>query len=157
MEECEALCSRLAIMVGRRFKVNRRHLAVRIRSSLTESLESLLQVNGNFKCLGSIQQLRKKYGQGFSLTIKMNQRYANNSNNSEYIRKLKERITKTFSDSVLKDIHQTVISYQILDASLSWSFLFKNMDSIKAEFKLEYYLIGDTSLEQIFINFSRQE
>ena len=72
----------------------------------------------------------------------MNQRYANNSNNSEYIRKLKERITKTFSDSVLKDIHQTVISYQILDASLSWSFLFKSMDAIKADFKLEYYLIG---------------
>lgn len=87
----------------------------------------------------------------------MNQRYANNTNNSEYIRKLKERITKTFNQCLLKDIHQTVISYQILDATLSWSFLFTKMDAIKQEFKLEYYLIGDTSLEQIFINFSRQE
>lgn len=87
----------------------------------------------------------------------MNQRYANNSNNSEYIRKLKERITKTFNQCLLKDIHLTVISYQILDATLSWSFLFTKMDAIKSEFKLEYYLIGDTSLEQIFVNFSRQE
>lgn len=101
--------------------------------------------------------MRKKYGRGFSITIKINQRFANTTNNSEYIRKLKERITKTFNDSVLKDIHQTVISYQILDTTLSWSFLFKSMDSIKAEFKLEYYLIQDTSLEQIFVNFSRQE
>ena len=124
MDECEALCSRLAIMV-----------------------------NGNFKCLGSIQQLRKKYGQGYSLTIKINQKYANNNNNSEYVRKLKERIIKTFNQCLLKDIHQTVISYQVLDSSLSWSFLFENMDSIKRDFALEYYLIGDTSLEQIFINF----
>lgn len=128
MEECEALCSRLAIMV-----------------------------NGQFKCLGSVQQLRKKYGHGYSLTIKMNQKYANTTNNSEYIRKLKERLTSTFNQCILKDVHQTVISYQILDTSLSWSFLFKMMDTIKREFNLEYYLIGDTSLEQIFISFARQE
>lgn len=127
MEECEALCSRLAIMV-----------------------------NGNFKCLGSIQHLRKKYGQGYSLTIKLKHEHANNNNNSEYIRRLKERITKTFNQCLLKDIHQTVISYQILDSSLSWSYLFTELDLIKRDFNIEY-LIGDTSLEQIFINFSRQE
>ena len=87
----------------------------------------------------------------------MNQKYANNNNNSEYIRKLKDRITNTFNQCVLKDIHQTVISYQILDSSLSWSFLFSNCDAIKREFYLEYYLLSDTTLEQIFINFARQD
>ncbi|GIY36585.1 ATP-binding cassette sub-family A member 7 [Caerostris extrusa] len=42
MEESEALCNRLAIMV-----------------------------NGRFQCLGSIQQLKSKYGQGYTLIIKM--------------------------------------------------------------------------------------
>ena len=42
MEECEALCTRLAIMV-----------------------------NGNFKCVGSPQRLKNKFAQGFALTIKM--------------------------------------------------------------------------------------
>ena len=42
MEECEALCSRVAIMV-----------------------------NGQFKCIGPIQHLRGKYGQGYTVIIKL--------------------------------------------------------------------------------------
>ena len=42
MEECEALCTRLVIMV-----------------------------NGVFKCLGSVQHLKNKFGKGFSLTAKI--------------------------------------------------------------------------------------
>lgn len=42
MEECEALCTRIAIMV-----------------------------NGQFKCLGSTQHLKSKFGQGFVLTVKV--------------------------------------------------------------------------------------
>lgn len=42
MEECEALCTRLAIMV-----------------------------NGEFKCLGSTQHLKNKFSKGFSLSIKV--------------------------------------------------------------------------------------
>ena len=41
MEECEALCTRLGIMV-----------------------------NGQFQCLGNIQHLKNKYGNGYSLVIK---------------------------------------------------------------------------------------
>ena len=41
MEECEALCTRLGIMV-----------------------------NGQFQCLGNIQHLKSKYGNGYSLVIK---------------------------------------------------------------------------------------
>lgn len=44
MEECEALCTKLAIMV-----------------------------NGVFKCLGSTQHLKNKYSKGFILTIKTGQ------------------------------------------------------------------------------------
>lgn len=42
MEECEALCTRIAIMVA-----------------------------GEFKCLGSAQHLKNKFSNGFNLTIKM--------------------------------------------------------------------------------------
>ena len=43
MAECEALCSRVGIMV-----------------------------NGSFRCLGSIQQLKLKYGEGYRLKIRLN-------------------------------------------------------------------------------------
>jgi ABC-type multidrug transport system ATPase subunit len=42
MEECEALCSRLAIMV-----------------------------NGKFKCLGSIQHLKNRYGDGYTFSVRL--------------------------------------------------------------------------------------
>lgn len=42
MEECEALCTRLVIMV-----------------------------NGQLKCIGSIQHLKSRYGQGYTLMMKI--------------------------------------------------------------------------------------
>jgi len=42
MEECEALCTRLAIMV-----------------------------NGQFKCLGSAQHLKNKFGEGYTLIARI--------------------------------------------------------------------------------------
>ncbi|CAH3185564.1 unnamed protein product, partial [Porites lobata] len=42
MEECEALCTRLAIMV-----------------------------NGHFKCLGSTQHLKSRFGRGYTLMVKV--------------------------------------------------------------------------------------
>ena len=42
MDECEALCTRLAIMV-----------------------------NGEFKCLGSRQHLKTKFGEGYTLIVKI--------------------------------------------------------------------------------------
>ena len=42
MEECEALCNRLVIMV-----------------------------NGKFMCLGSPQHLKHKFGRGYSVTLKV--------------------------------------------------------------------------------------
>ncbi len=43
MAECEALCSRVGIMV-----------------------------NGSFRCLGSVQQLKSMYGEGYRLKIRVN-------------------------------------------------------------------------------------
>ncbi len=42
MEECEALCTRLAIMV-----------------------------NGRFKCLGSTQHLKNRFGEGYTVTVRV--------------------------------------------------------------------------------------
>jgi hypothetical protein len=41
MEECEALCTKLGIMV-----------------------------NGQFRCMGNVQHLKSKYGKGYTLIIK---------------------------------------------------------------------------------------
>jgi len=88
MEECEALCTRLAIMV-----------------------------NGQFKCLGSTQHLKSKFGNGFVLTIKVkriyNEQNNNNNNDEEIIRSesteminernaVKDFVEQEFNGAVLK-------------------------------------------------------
>lgn len=56
MEECEAICTRLAIMVG-----------------------------GEFKCLGSAQHLKNHFSKGFVLTIKVRSEWANTSFDSSEV------------------------------------------------------------------------
>lgn len=63
MAECEALCSRVGIMV-----------------------------NGSFCCLGSIQQLKSAYGQGYRLKVRVNGQ----------IEEIKEFVRQNIVNAVLK-------------------------------------------------------
>lgn len=82
MEECEALCTRLAIMV-----------------------------NGEFKCLGSIQHLKNKYPIGFILVIKVKQHdealsMDNKVTNSNI--QVKNFVEKNFIQSELRLVAKTI-------------------------------------------------
>jgi ATP-binding cassette, subfamily A (ABC1), member 3 len=72
MEECEALCTRLAIMV-----------------------------NGEFKCLGSTQHLKNKFSKGFFLTIKIGSENRA-EDLIEKIANVKQFVSQNFSSAVLK-------------------------------------------------------
>lgn len=74
MDECEALCNRLTIMV-----------------------------DGVMKCIGNIQYLKNRYGQGFTLQVKL-------VNNDETdVERLKSDIERQFSpDILLKDEHKVI-------------------------------------------------
>ncbi|XP_054707778.1 phospholipid-transporting ATPase ABCA3-like [Uloborus diversus] len=74
MEESEALCARLAIMV-----------------------------NGRFRCLGSIQQLKSKFGQGYTLIIKMKKEM---QGNTEHVNVVKNFVSSSLPGSQLKDDQQ---------------------------------------------------
>lgn len=117
MNECEALCDRIAIMV-----------------------------NGQFYCLDSLQNLGSKFGQGYTLIVKMNQ-----TNEEDKIIQLRQFIENSYPTAVLKDSHQDVLQYHIPDTSLKLSRIFSFMEEVKQKFSLEDYLISDTTLEQIFL------
>ena len=65
MAECEALCSRVGIMV-----------------------------NGVFRCLGTPQQLKSSYGEGYRLKVR--------ADSGAGIEPLKEFVRQNFSNSILK-------------------------------------------------------
>lgn len=125
MEECEALCTRLAVMV-----------------------------NGQFKCLGSPQHLKGKFGEGYTLLARVGPK-------DEYgipdPQPLMNYIEEKFPCCVLKDVHQGMVNYHITDKTLHLAAIFGIMERAKATFNIEDYSVSQTTLEQVFINFARAQ
>jgi len=132
MEECEALCSRLAIMV-----------------------------NGEFQCFGGVQHLKNKFAQGYSLTLKLktDKFPAGSPELEEMMQSLNKRITRKFDPCTLKDQHQNLVQYHLEDPSITWDVLFKTLEKLKSEFEdfIEDFAVNETSLEEIFLAFARAQ
>ena len=125
MEECEALCTRLAIMV-----------------------------NGQFKCLGSPQHLKNKFGEGFTLLARVAPTQEGTlADPGPLMRYIEDK----FPGCVLKDVHQGQVHYHITDTSLKWAHIFGTMERAKSTFNIENYSVSQTTLEQVFINFARAQ
>ncbi|XP_062556427.1 phospholipid-transporting ATPase ABCA1-like [Armigeres subalbatus] len=132
MEECEALCTRLAIMV-----------------------------NGEFKCIGSTQHLKNKFSQGFVLIIKAKKMDSAHKEKEESVsdvsdlQKIKDFVTVNFSCAQLKEEYQDLLTYYVQSQDLKWSQIFGMMENCKRSLNVEDYSIGQTSLEQVFLLFTK--
>lgn len=121
MEECENLCSRLGIMV-----------------------------NGQFKCLGSPQHLKNKYGDGYTVTLRIGGEEPNLDAVSEFISSL-------FPGAVLKDKHHNQLEYQFPSQGLVLSKVFGHLEANRKIFDIEDYSVSQTTLDQVFINFAKNQ
>nr|XP_061805523.1 phospholipid-transporting ATPase ABCA3-like [Nerophis lumbriciformis] len=123
MEECEALCTRLAVMV-----------------------------NGQFKCLGSPQHLKSKFGSGYTLLAKV---HAEAEPEDGHLRLFKDFIQSTFPGSQLKDEHQGMVHYHLTDKKLTWAQVFGTLEAAKEKYSIEDYCVSQISLEQVFLSFAQ--
>nr|KAF6488606.1 ATP binding cassette subfamily A member 3 [Molossus molossus] len=120
MEECEALCTRLAIMV-----------------------------QGQFKCLGSPQHLKSKFGSGYSLQAKVR-----SDGQQEALQEFKAFVDLTFPGSVLEDEHQGMVHYHLPGDDLSWAKVFGILEKAKEKYGVDDYSVSQISLEQVFLSFA---
>uniref|UniRef100_A0A8C7YEB2 ATP-binding cassette, sub-family A (ABC1), member 3b n=1 Tax=Oryzias sinensis TaxID=183150 RepID=A0A8C7YEB2_9TELE len=123
MEECEALCTRLAVMV-----------------------------NGQFKCLGSPQHLKSKFGSGYTLLAKV---HVEAELEESDLRVFKDFIESTFPGSQLKDEHQGMVHYHLTDKALTWAQVFGTLEAAKEKYQIEDYCVSQISLEQVFLSFAQ--
>ncbi|XP_059504051.1 retinal-specific phospholipid-transporting ATPase ABCA4 isoform X3 [Stegostoma tigrinum] len=123
MEECEALCTRLAIMV-----------------------------NGQFKCLGTIQHLKYKFGDGYVVTLKIK---GTQPGASPDLNPAEEFFKSNFPDSLQIEKHHNMIQYQLSSSSLSK--IFQLLISNKEQLKIDEYSVSQTTLDQVFVNFAKQQ
>ncbi|KAL1270498.1 hypothetical protein QQF64_029514, partial [Cirrhinus molitorella] len=121
MEECEALCTRMAIMV-----------------------------NGQFKCLGSIQHLKSRFGDGYTLIIRV---CADQSD----LCAVETFVRDTFPGSTLKEKHHSTLQYQIPQGEGALAHIFSQLNKHQQQLRVEDYSVSQTTLDQVFVSFARQQ
>ncbi|XP_065294718.1 phospholipid-transporting ATPase ABCA3-like [Dermacentor albipictus] len=138
MEECEAMCSRLAIMV-----------------------------NGRLCCLGSPQHLKNKFGSGYSIMIKVaGAKPSATSLTSHSSFSSKDESLGTEVDGVknymqarlpgieLIGAHNGLLEFHLSAPDLSWAEVFDVMDQAKGVFNVADYSVAQLTLEQVFLHFA---
>ncbi|KAH8387873.1 hypothetical protein KR093_009980 [Drosophila rubida] len=140
MEECEALCTRLAIMV-----------------------------NGEFQCMGSTQHLKNLYSKGLVLklkvycgraTLRISHMYVPQnttllSRSLHYRSSMLSVIHFVLSLCVFSDDNRGMLSYYIPLTDIKWSKIFGVIERNRYRLNIEDYSISQTSLEDIFLEFAQ--
>jgi len=129
MDEADALCSKIAIMVM-----------------------------GKLKCIGSNQHLKSKFGQGYVLEIKLNQTKSESSDKTLETG-LEDFIFRLFGRNIDEpEIFGNRYIYKISrDAVANLSNVFKELESNKKNLSIEEYSFSQSTLEQVFVQFAKEQ
>lgn len=124
MEECEVLCTRLAVMV-----------------------------NGRFRCLGSTQHLKDKYGDGYAISVRVK-----NLNYEREMALLKRFMSRRLPEAKLKECHYNLIQYDVpITGGHSLAEIFSKMEEASRDLNIEDYSVSQNMLDNVFINFVKQQ
>uniref|UniRef100_A0AAQ5X6I6 ABC transporter domain-containing protein n=1 Tax=Amphiprion ocellaris TaxID=80972 RepID=A0AAQ5X6I6_AMPOC len=115
MEECEALCTRMAIMV-----------------------------NGRFKCLGSIQHLKNRFGDGYTVIVRV-------GGSRPALKPVEDFLQVNFPGSVLKEKHHNTLQYQLPYTQGALTSIFNLFTSHQQRLHIEDYSVSQTTLDQVRI------
>nr|ALE60397.1 ATP-binding cassette sub-family A ABCA1 [Plutella xylostella] len=121
MEECEALCSTLTVMV-----------------------------RGRLHCLGPLQHLKNKFSQGYTLVVKSK----SGPNRDETSAEVQNYIMTEFPGAKFIEKYLGISTYYVASTT-SWWKVFSLMEAATQRFAIEDYSVSQTTLEQVFLRFTR--
>ncbi|NXP15699.1 ABCA1 protein, partial [Thinocorus orbignyianus] len=119
MEECEALCTRMAIMV-----------------------------NGRFRCLGSVQHLKNRFGDGYTVMVRVG------GPGPEPVESL---MLQRFPGIILKERHGGLLQFQLPSHAASLASVFSVLAAHRGPCHIEDYSVSQTTLDQVFVHFAREQ
>ncbi|XP_056132314.1 phospholipid-transporting ATPase ABCA1 [Lampris incognitus] len=123
MEECEALCTRMAIMV-----------------------------NGRFQCLGSVQHLKNRFGDGYTIILRLT-----DAKPPQDPCPVDAYIRESFPAIELKERHQSVLQYQLPSQACCLAQVFAMLSNNYKELGITDYSVSQTTLDQVFVNFAKEQ
>lgn len=119
MEECEALCSNIGILV-----------------------------HGRMRCIGSAQHLKSRFGNGFEFLLTIS--------DLSRLEEVREFIQSSFDGVKEVEVYGGNMKYQLGKQDKKLSEIFALLESRKEDLGITEYSIGQSTLEQIFINFAAE-
>ncbi|NXK96435.1 ABCA1 protein, partial [Formicarius rufipectus] len=111
MEECEALCTRMAIMV-----------------------------NGRFRCLGSVQHLKNRFGDGYTVVVRVG---------SPGPAAVQTLLQQHFPSIVLREQHGGLLQYHLPSRAASLAAVFSLLAAHRGPCHIEDYSVSQTTLDQV--------
>ncbi|EAT44278.1 AAEL004331-PA [Aedes aegypti] len=128
MEEADALCSRVGIMV-----------------------------KGELRCLGSTQHLKNLYGAGYTLEIKLKHIESVNCIDNRSMA-LRNFVTDLFPSATLEESFADRLVYSVPQQAVSsLAECFSRLEKAKTELDIEEYSFSQTTLEQVFLKFAHYD
>ncbi|KAK0420955.1 hypothetical protein QR680_014990 [Steinernema hermaphroditum] len=89
-----------------------------------------------------------RYGAGYTLLVRLQDVDASE--------KVKSEILRRFPGSMLKEEHVLQLNFELRKTdSVTWSTLFAQMEQIVEPLRIADYSLSQTTLEQVFLEFSR--
>lgn len=131
MEECEALCTKLTIMV-----------------------------DGTMRCFGSVQHLKSEHGSGYIIRVAVpldnNMEDHTPDNSSAVMDAAVAQVKNALQGSVLKDVYGNKATFHLNDPRFLISTLFEALEKLKEASVIAEYAVGQSSLESIFRGFAQR-
>ncbi|XP_069338912.1 ATP-binding cassette sub-family A member 10 isoform X2 [Eulemur rufifrons] len=109
-----------------------------------------IMVSGKLRCIGSIQHLKSKFGKDYLLEVKMKE--------PTQVESLHAEILKFFPQAARLERYSSLMSYKlpVEDVHPLGQAFFK-LEAVKHSFDLEEYSLSQATLEQIFLELSKEQ
>ncbi|CAF2449021.1 unnamed protein product, partial [Rotaria sp. Silwood2] len=109
--------------------------------------------NGQLACLGTIQHLKSKFGQGYTIEIKVHST-SNNASATNIQNVQSFLLSQTQLNVEIREITYSTGLFQVKQGTPAD--LFELLEQNKQQLNIETYTISQTTLEQIFLSFGKQ-
>ncbi|XP_028314395.1 ATP-binding cassette sub-family A member 2-like [Gouania willdenowi] len=106
-------------------------------------------VNGRFKCLGSIQHLKNRFGDGYMITVR--------TKSSSNVKDVLRFFSRNFPEAVLKERHHTKVQFQLKAERIDLDQVFSKMEQVVEVLNIQDYSVSQTTLDNVFVNFAKKQ
>ncbi|KAK5924503.1 hypothetical protein CgunFtcFv8_017113 [Champsocephalus gunnari] len=107
-------------------------------------------VNGRFRCLGSVQHLKNRFGDGYTIILRVGGPDAD-------LLPVMKFIESELRGSTLKEKHRNMLQYQLPSSLTSLAHIFSILAHHKGALCIEDYSVTQTTLDQVFVNFAKDQ